>query len=115
MEQVPNTEIVSPGTETYYLALHAVDKKDSTTSKLRVVFDALAKSDTGTSLNDHLMVRPTVLPPLVDVLLRFRQFKIALTSDVSRMYRAVRIPDNQKDLHRFLWREDPEESIMDIG
>ena len=93
--------------------MHAVHKKDSTTSKLHVVFDASAKSDTGTSLNDHLLVGLTVHPPLVDVLLRFRQFKIALTSDISRMYREVRIPDNQKDLHRFLWREDPEESITE--
>ena len=94
-ELVPKTEIASPGTEVYYLPMHAVYKKDSTTSKLRVVFDASAKSDTGTSLNDHLLVGPTVHPSLVDVLLRFRQFKIALTSDVSRMYRAVRLPDDQ--------------------
>ena len=106
-------EIVNPSTETYYLLLHAVHKKDSTTSKLCVVFDASAKSDTGTSLNDHLLMRPTIHPPLVDVLLRFRQFRIVLTSDASRMYRAVRIPDNQNDLHRFLWREDPEESVME--
>ena len=29
------------------------------------------------------------------------------------MYRAVRLLDEQKDLHRFLWREDPKDSILE--
>ena len=76
--------------------MHAVHKKDSTTNKLRVVFDASAKSDTGTSLNDHLLAGPTVHPSIVNVLLRFRQSKIALTSEVSRMYRAVYVSPTTK-------------------
>ena len=103
-EQVPNVEVVSPCTEVYYLPMHSVHKEDSTTSKLRVVFDESAKSDSGTSLNDHLLVWPTIHPPLVDVVLQFRQFKVAPTAYVSRMYRAVRLHDNQKDLRRYLWR-----------
>ena len=98
-EQVPLKEVSNPHTEVYYLPMHAVHKEDSTTSKLRVVFDAFAKTVSGTSLNDHLLVGPTVHPPLIDVLLRFRQFKVALTTNVSCMYQAVRLPDNQKDLH----------------
>ena len=112
-EQVPLEEVDSSQTEVYYLPMHAVHKEESTTSKLRVVFDASAKTSSGSSLNEHLLVGPTVHPPLVDVLLRFRRPRVALTADVSRMYRAVRLPDNQRDLHRFLWREDPREKIMD--
>ena len=96
--------------------MHAVYKKDSTIYKqpsCTVVFDASAKSDSGTSLNDHLLVGPTVDPSLVDVLLRFRRFIIALTLNVSRLYRAVRLPDDQKYLHRFLKREGPEDSILE--
>ena len=112
-ERVPSAEVNSPGREIYYLPMHAVHKEDSSTSKLRIVFDASAKTASGTSLNDHLLVGPTVHPPLIDVLLRFRKFKVALTTDVSRMYRAIRLPDDQKDLHRFVWREDPKEPIVD--
>ena len=75
--------------------MHAVHKDDSTTSKLRIVFDASASTTSGTSLNDHLLVGPTVHPPLIDALLKFRRYKVALTTNVSRMYRAVRLPDNQ--------------------
>ena len=73
-ELVPTKELKGPCNEVYYFPMHAVRKEDSSTSKLRVVFDASAKSTTGTSLNDHLLVGPTVHAPLIDVLLRFRQY-----------------------------------------
>ena len=38
--------------------------------------------------------------------MRFRRPKVAMTTDVSKMYREVIIPEDQRDLHRFLWRED---------
>ena len=37
----------------------------------QAVFDASAKSSSGVSLNDLLLVGPTVHSPLIDVLLRF--------------------------------------------
>ena len=67
-------------------------KESSTTTKIHAVFDASPKSSSGVSLNDQLLVGPTVHPTLVDVLLRFRLHRIALTSDVSPMYQAVLPP-----------------------
>jgi len=55
----------------FYLPMNAVCKETSTTTKLRAVLDAFAKSETGISLNDTLLVGLTVHPLLVDVLLRF--------------------------------------------
>ena len=52
--------------------------------KIRAVFDASAKTSSGVSLNDILLVRSTVHSSLVDVLLCFRQHHIALVTDVSR-------------------------------
>ena len=83
------------------------------TTKIRAVFDASAKASTGTSLNDILLVGPTVHPLLVDVLIRFRFHRIALIADVSRMYRAVLLSQSDKDLHRFVWRMDPK-SLKDF-
>ena len=71
-ELVPEPDLRKPPEEVHYIPMHAVRKESSLTSKLRVIFDASAKTSSGTSLNDHLLIGPTVLPPLVDVLLRFR-------------------------------------------
>ena len=65
------------------------------------------------SLNDTLLVGPTVHSPLIDVLLRFRFHHIALTTDVSRMYRAVELTSSDRDLHRFVWRRNPDEPLQD--
>ena len=94
--------------------MHTVRKESSTTTKLRAVFDASAKSSTGTSLNDRLLVGPTVHSSLVDVLLRFRMHRIALTTDVSRMYRAVLLTESDRDLHRFVWRTHPDQTLQDF-
>ena len=82
-------------------------------SKVRVVFDDSAHSASGTSLKDHFMVGPTVHSSLIDVFLRFRRYKVALTTDVSRIYRAVHFSANQNDLHRFVWREHPQQPFTD--
>ena len=90
--------------------MHAVRKESiaSTTTKIRAVFDASAKSSTGTSLNDTLLVGPTIHASLIDVLLRFRLYRVALTADVSRMYRAVVLCESDRDFHRFVWRQNPD-------
>ena len=85
-EPVPSKDMDKPLSEVFYLPMHAVYKESSTTTKVRAVFDASAKSSTGVSLNDTLLVGPTIHPPLINVLLRFRSHRIALTADVSKMY-----------------------------
>ena len=85
----------------------------NTTMKLREVFDVSTKSASGVSLNDTLLVGPTVHSPLLDVLLRFRLHHVALTTNVSRMYRAVELVPSHQDLHRFIWRRRPDEPLCD--
>ena len=36
-----------------------------------------------------------------------------LATNMSQVYRAVLLPDNQKDLHHFLWKEDPKQPVVD--
>ena len=64
-------------------------------------------------MNDLLLVGPTVHSPLIDVLLRFRLHRVALTADVSKMYRAIELVPSDRDLHRFVWRRTPEEPLQD--
>ena len=100
-EIVPVADLSKPLHEVYYFPMYTVRKEMSFTSKVRVVFDTSAKNASGTSLNDHLLIGPTVHPSIIDILLRFRRHQITLTTDVSRMYRAALLPEHS-DLHRFL-------------
>ena len=93
--------------------MHVVRKESSTTSKVWVVFDPSAKTTSGASLNDQLLVGPMVHSPLIDVLLKFRCHKVALATDVSRMYRMVLLPKGQWDLHHFVWRENSKQPLVD--
>ena len=97
----------------YYLPMHAVMKHSSTSTKLRVVFDASAKSITGISLNQTLMVGPTIHPTLENILLRFRSYPVALSGDIAKMYREVELDAADRHLHRFLWRPKPEDQISE--
>lgn len=112
-EPLPPADLEKPTNEIFYLLMHAVRKEHSTTTKVRVVFDASAKSSSGTSVNDILLVGPTIHPPLIDVLLRFRSHRVALTADVSKMYRAIELIPSDRDLHRFVWRNSVKDPLRD--
>ena len=112
-EPVPAADLENPQQEVFYLPMHAVRKETSSTTKIRAVFDASAKSSSGVSLNDILLVGPTVHSSLIDVLLRFRFHRVALTTDVSRMYRAVELTLSDRDLHRFVWRRNQSDPLQD--
>ena len=53
-------DLSKPCIEVYYFPMHMVHKEMSSTSKVRVVFDASAKTASGTSLDDDLLVGPMV-------------------------------------------------------
>ncbi len=112
-ETVPLEDIKKPSSKVFYLPMHAVYKRTSTTTKIRAVFDASARSTSGVSLNDTLLKGPTVHPPLIDVLLRFRLHRVAITADVSKMYRAIELVPDERDYHRFVWRSKPTDPLRD--
>jgi hypothetical protein len=87
-EQVPANELDNP---CYYLPHHGVTKEESTTTQLRVVFDASAKTSNQKSLNDLLLIGPKIQSDLYSILLRFREHKVAFTADISQMYRQIQI------------------------
>ncbi|XP_055623713.1 uncharacterized protein LOC129767117 [Toxorhynchites rutilus septentrionalis] len=90
----------------YYLPHHAVLKNASTTTKLRVVFDGSACTDSGYSLNDALMKGPIIQDELLTLLLRFRKHQVALVGDIEKMYRQVfggRSHRNIRATHCNIW------------
>ena len=112
-EPVPPSE--PPPVCSYYLPMHFVTKDSSTTTKLRVVFDGSATTTSGTSLNQSLLVGPTIQPTLSAILLKFRCYPVALNADISKMYREVLLHPADKDLHRFVWRASPADQLSETG
>ncbi len=101
---IPRDELhISPN---FYLPIHGVFKESSSTTKLRAVFDASAKSSTGVSLNDTLLPGPNLYPQLPDVITRFRRHKVGLSADISKMFREILLNPPERDFHRFLRRDD---------
>ena len=74
-----------------YLPHHCLLKGISTTTKLRVVFDASAKSTTGFSPNDFFLVGPKLQGDFFNIFLRLRFFKVALSAEVAKKYWQVEL------------------------
>ncbi|XP_059058485.1 uncharacterized protein LOC131851942 [Achroia grisella] len=90
----------------YFIPHHAVIRENSETTRLRVVFNASFKTDTGKSLNDLMMIGPVVQDDLLSILLRFRYNKYVVTADITKMYRQIEIDHSQRHLQLILWRDN---------
>ncbi|XP_055848408.1 uncharacterized protein LOC129913631 [Episyrphus balteatus] len=111
----PIEQITNPDDEVYYMPHQAVIKADSTTTKLRVVFDASSKTDNGESLNDNMLVGPRLQADLATILLRWRKYKYVFTADIEKMYRQIKIDERDMNYQRILWRFSPDETIKEYA
>ena len=110
-ELVPSADLGKEPRETFYLPTHGVSKDSSTTTKLRVVYDASAKTSTGASLNDQLLPGPSFYPLLTNVLIHFRSKPVGLSADISKMFREIELHPEERDFHRFLVRGEGGELV----
>lgn len=85
MERVPSNRLND--VPHAYLPHHTVLRANSTTIKLRVVFDATAATTNGKVLNNLLLVGPRLQETLSAILMRWRVHKIFITADIEKMYR----------------------------
>lgn len=105
------TEIRDIPKQHYFIPHHSVIKMDSSTTKLRVVFDASAKTSNGVSVNNLQMVGPTIQRDLFDILLGFRIHKYVLTTDIRKMYRQVEVHPLDRKFQLIVWRDDPKQPV----
>jgi len=100
----------------HYLPHHAILREDKSTTKLRVVYDASARTG-GPSLNDCLYTGPKSGQRIMDILLRFRVHKVAMVADIEKAFLMVSVREEDRDVLRFLWVKDlkaasPEISVL---
>ncbi|XP_037942967.1 uncharacterized protein LOC119675821 [Teleopsis dalmanni] len=109
MSRVDNFDNITPH---YIIPHHCILRPQSTTTKLRVVFDASARTSLGRSLNEILMVGPTIQQDLILTLLTFRLYRYALTADISKMYRQFVVDPRDRNFQLVIWRNTVNEPLQ---
>ncbi|XP_072158029.1 uncharacterized protein [Bemisia tabaci] len=112
MQEYENNGFMSPAAippataPHYFIPHHAVVKESSSTTKLRVVFDASAPTSTKVSLNQVLLPGPKLQTDIRDLIINFRKHPITLTADIQQMYLYINIHPSDAKFQMILWRPD---------
>ena len=93
------------GERVHYLPHHCVIRQDKETTKLRVVYDASARS-TGPSLNECLYVGPKFNQIIMELLVGFRVHKSDFIADIEKAFLMISVGKQDRDVLRFLWVKD---------
>lgn len=109
MCRVPENELES--VPTYYLLHHGVLREQSSTTKLRVIFNASSPTETGISLNDILYPGRKLQNEISDVLLWFRLQRYVFSTDIVKMYRQIKIHPEDQNLQRIFWKTPSQDII----
>ncbi|KAL9989289.1 hypothetical protein ACROYT_G003822 [Oculina patagonica] len=105
IEVVPDED--SANTLKHYIPHHEIVTPEKTTTKIRIVFDASAKTRKGSqSLNESLHRGPIILEDLCGLLMRFRLNKVALVAGVEKAFHQVGLQPEDRDVTRFVWLKD---------
>ena len=78
-------------------------------NQIRGTLDSSAKH-CGFSLNDVLLSGTDLINSLIGVLMRFRQERIAIMTDVQQMFYCFPVANDHEDFLRFLWYYDNDHS-----
>ncbi|XP_049321149.1 uncharacterized protein LOC111193301 [Astyanax mexicanus] len=108
------TEISSWKGPVWYVSHLVAPNPHSVTTPVRLVWNSSQKFE-GLSMNDLLLKGPDVLNPIRAVLLRFRNGVHAALGDITKMYNSVWLEEREMHLHRFLWRDSPEEDLSEYA
>jgi hypothetical protein len=113
---IEKAEKSKPDGVVHYLPHHAVVTPQKTTTKLRVVYDASAKTSTeNKSLNQCLYRGPVMIQDLCGMLLRFRMSPIAMVADIEKAFLQIGLQSDQRDVTRFMWLKDCSKPSVDEG
>lgn len=94
----------------FYLPHHSV-MKESTTTKLRVVFNASQRTSNGSSLNEQLAIGKTNQRDIIAILVDWRFKQFGCSSDIEKMYRQIKLHPSQRMWQKILWRASTDEPI----
>ena len=98
----------------HYLPHHGVVWQDKATTKLRIVYDASAKT-TGPSLNGCLYTGLSFGQSIFDILVQFRLHRVAVVGGIEKAFLMVSMNEEDRDALRFLWVRDIREKTPEVS
>ncbi|XP_046145460.1 uncharacterized protein LOC123988755 [Osmia bicornis bicornis] len=101
-----STPQTSAHLQPYYLPHHGVLRLDSSTTKLRVVFNGSKATTSGKSVNDLMHTGANLLLNVTDVLIWLRHYYHIFATDITKMYRQVAVHKDDWHLQRILWIDE---------
>lgn len=93
-----------PLEKSYFRPHHGVLKPSSLTSKLWTVCNGSSRTSNGFSLNDLFYTGPNLLPELLNLVIDWRAYKNVFITDIQKMYRQIRVYDDDTHYQAIVWR-----------
>ena len=101
--------------EEFYLLHLPVVREDAGTTKIRIVWDALAhEREDAPSLNEYLITGPPLHNQLWLVIVRSRFHPVALTGDLQKVFIQIIVREADRDALRFHWIKDLHSTEVEI-
>ena len=111
--KLSNEEMMAYKDPVHYISHHKVVRREKKTTPILVVFNSSATYQ-GDRLNDYWMKEPDLLNSLYGVILRFRENEVAVAGDISKIFHSVLTPEQDQQVHRYLWRNMETEGEPDV-
>ena len=89
----------------HYLPHHCFVREDKPTTKLRILYNALAREN-GPGSIDSLHTGPPLTPDILDILIGFRVQPIAVVANIEKVFLMTVVKEEDRDVLRFLWVGD---------
>ncbi|MCP3662859.1 MAG: DUF1759 domain-containing protein [Gammaproteobacteria bacterium] len=113
IEKIERSPEEERGRLVHYIPHHGVLTPLKETTKLRIVFDASAKTrKSNLSLNECLYRGDVMLPDLIGLIMRFRLKKLGIIADIEKAFLMVGLQNPDRDVTRFFWVKDIEKPTV---
>ena len=102
----------------HFIPWRAVWKGNSVSTPCRVAFDASQSTSSGYSLNELLAKGGNNLNKLQEIIIRWSMRRIAVHTDIKKMYSTIKLRETDCCYQRYIWQHDlnpvkiPEEKII---
>ncbi|XP_062557407.1 uncharacterized protein LOC134222278 [Armigeres subalbatus] len=108
IRRLSSNEVHQQSNDVWFLPIFPVVNANKP-GKIRIVWDAKVH---GTSLNSALLKGPDLLCSLLEILLRFRLYSVAVTGDIREMFHQVKIRREDQEYQCFYWTDRDGKTVI---